>query len=242
MQIQETLKIGAITIGQSPRVDMTGDIMTRFPKDLQLVEYGALDQYTLEQVQEKFSPHEGDEILVSRMRDGSQVRLAGHHVDKLLQNCILRAEKDGVSAIILLCTGRFPLFRHTVPLIRPQPLFYSVAKKLADGQKIAVMVPDGAQEQQAKEWWGSAGVDIQVVSASPYGEIEKIRAAARSLKGCGAPFLCMDCMGFSQEMKRVAGTASGLPVLLPRTLIASITAELLSFQNPREQDMASAQK
>lgn len=240
MERETPCKIGAITIGQSPRVDMTGDMLTRLPGDLQLMEYGVLDDYTMEQVEEQFTPHPGDEVLVSRMRDGSQARLAGHHVDRLLQRCILKAEADGVSAIILLCTGGFPEFRHSVPLIRPQPLFYAVAQKLADGAKIAVMVPDPAQEQQARDWWGKSGIDIQVVSASPYGEMNRIAAAARTLKGCGAPFLCLDCMGFTQEMKKVAGRESGLPVLLPRTLIASIAAEFLSFQNPGDSRAALA--
>lgn len=226
------LKIAAVTIGQSPRTDMMDDILTRIPDDLQMVEYGALDAYTLEEVEERFGPKEGDEVLVSRMRDGRQAKMAGRFVDRLLQDCIEKAELDGAAAVLLLCTGAFPEFRHSVPLIRPQPLLYAVAQKLADGKPIAVMVPDPEQESQAGKWWGACGIQIQTVSATPYGPVDKIEDAARSLRGCGASFLCLDCMGFTQEMKRVAGRASGLPVLLPRTLIASITAEYLSFGNP----------
>lgn len=232
MEKRTPLKIAAVTIGQSPRTDMMDDIMSRIPDDLQMMEYGALDEYTLEEVKERFGPREGDEVLVSRMRDGRQAKMAGRFVDRLLQNCIERAERDGAAAVLLLCTGAFPEFRHTVPLIRPQPLFYAVAQKLADGRPIAVMVPEPEQENQARKWWGACGIQVQTVSATPYGSIGKIEDAARSLHGCGASFLCLDCMGFTQEMKCIAGKASGLPVLLPRTLIASITAEYLSFGNP----------
>lgn len=229
-----TVKIGAITIGQSPRVDMTGDMLSRFPDDLELAEYGALDQYSRQEIEANFFPKPGDEVLVSRMRDGSQVKFSGACVNPLLQDCIRRAEQDGAAAIILLCTGSFPEFEHTVPLIRPQPLFHSVAQKLADGRKIAVMVPEPDQVEQAVEWWSKSGVEAVVTSASPYGNVENIVEAAAKLKNSGAAFLCLDCMGFTSEMKQVAGEASGLPVLLPRTLVASVTAEFLSFKSVRK--------
>lgn len=230
MNGKKPLRIAAVTIGQSPRTDMTGDLLTRIPEDLRLVEYGVLDEYTEEQVREKFFPEKGDEILVSRMRSGRQVCLSGGSVSLLLQTCIDRAERDGAAAVLLLCTGVFPEFRHAVPLIRPQPLFYAVAQSLADGRDIAVMVPEREQEEQAFERWGSGRSKIHVASASPYGDPAEIERAARRLSDCGAAFLCLDCMGFSLDMKRAAGKASGLPVLLPRTLVTSIVSELLSFE------------
>ena len=36
-------KLAVITIGQSPRVDMTDDVRSRLPQDIEMVEYGALD-------------------------------------------------------------------------------------------------------------------------------------------------------------------------------------------------------
>ena len=67
-----------------------------------------------------------------------------------------------------------------------------------------------------------------VVSASPYGDPSLIERAALSLRDSGAQFVCLDCMGFTQHMKTLVGKASGLPVLLPRTLTACVAAEILS--------------
>ena len=44
---QKTLAL--LTIGQSPRVDLTDDVLSRLPDDIRIVEYGALDPYTLEE-------------------------------------------------------------------------------------------------------------------------------------------------------------------------------------------------
>ena len=219
--------IAGITVGQSPRIDMTDDIRSKLAPGLELVEYGALDDMTLEEVERELKPLPGDEVLVSRMRDGRQATFSGTRIVPLVQKRIDEAEAAGADAIILLCTGGFPELRHKVPLIIPQPLFYSVAHALAGGRTIAVMVPDKAQVEQARAWWGDAGLSIQVVQASPYGDLDAIARAARSLRDSNCAFLCLDCMGFSVSMRDIARRESGLDVLLPRTLVASTVSELL---------------
>lgn len=219
--------IAGITVGQSPRIDMTDDIRSKLAPGLELIEYGALDDMTLEEVERELKPLPGDEVLVSRMRDGRQATFSGTRIVPLVQKRIDEAEAAGADAIILLCTGGFPELRHKVPLIIPQPLFYSVAHALAGWQTIAVMVPDKAQVEQARAWWGDAGLSIQVVQASPYGDLDAIARAARSLRGSNCAFLCLDCMGFSVSMRDIARRESGLDVLLPRTLVASTVSELL---------------
>ena len=44
------IKIGAITIGQAPRTDITRDILPLLPDYMTLTEYGALDDMTYEEV------------------------------------------------------------------------------------------------------------------------------------------------------------------------------------------------
>lgn len=219
--------IAGITVGQAPRVDMTGDLCAHLAPGLELVEYGALDHLTLADVERELAPDPGDEVLVSRMRDGSQATFSGTKVVPLVQQRIDVAEAAGASAIIVLCTGGFPPLRHTVPLVFPQPLFYSVARALAGDSKLAVMVPDAAQVEQAYAWWGAAGIDVRVVHASPYAGIDGVIQAAETLHDSGCAFLCLDCMGFTMQMRDAARAASGLDVLLPRTLVASVISELM---------------
>ena len=65
-------KLGAITVGQSPRTDVTDDIMGIFQGKVEILERGALDGLTVEDI-DKLAPDAGEYVLVSRMRDGSQV-------------------------------------------------------------------------------------------------------------------------------------------------------------------------
>ena len=59
MSQTKTQKIGAITVGQAPRVDVTVDIMDLFGPSVELLERGGLDGLTREQIKE-FAPSEGD--------------------------------------------------------------------------------------------------------------------------------------------------------------------------------------
>lgn len=220
--------LAAITIGQSPRVDMTGDMLALLSENIELVEYGALDGFSYEEANSRFSPSDNDDVLVTRMRDGSQIRLAERHVVPLVQDCITRAEKDGVSGIILLCTGKFPKFIHEKLLIIPQPIFQSTAEKLSGSTRVGVIVPDKDQEEQVAGWWKISGVDTEVASGSPYLGMHEVEAAANRLKGKDISFICLDCMGYTLEMKRRVSEITGKPVILPRTLIARLADELYS--------------
>ena len=220
------IKIGAITIGQTPRTDISKDILPILPQNITLVEYGALDEMMYDDVMSHFHPQPGDEVLVSRMRDGKQVQLTDRFIIPLVQKKIDLAETEGVLAIILFCTGVFPEFRHHVLLLKPQPLFHAIAAKLADGQKIGVLVPNQDQIMQAYHTWNMSGIQIIAVSVSPYLESDKVIEAATYLKAKGVSFICADCMGYSLNMKHHIQEITGIPVLLPRTLIVSILCEM----------------
>ena len=208
--------LAAITIGQAPRVDITADILPLLPQHVTLREYGALDDFTLEEIEVRFAPAEGDEVLVSRMRDGRQAQFAERFVTPLVQQKIDQAEAEGADATILFCTGVFPKFRHKKLFLEPQPLFHAAVQKLADGHKVGVLVPMEEQIAQGYQFWGKSGVDVEIACASPYGAFDRVVEAAKAFKG------------YSVAMKRAIEDETGLSVLLPRTLAVRILCEFLA--------------
>lgn len=226
--MHKNIKVAAITIGQSPRTDIMKDILPLIPDTMELVEYGALDDLTLEEIQAAFDPSEDDEILVSRMRNGRQAKFTERFVTPYVQKKIDQAEAEGVSAIILFCTGVFPKFRHRVLFFEPQPLFHSIAANIAGDRKIGVLVPEPDQVAQAYQFWGKRGVDIAATFASPYLEFEKVVEAASFFQDQDVDFICTDCMGYTMEMKHAIQEITGKPVLLPRTLVVQILCEMFS--------------
>ena len=67
-------KIGAISIGQAPRTDILQDIEPILGPDVVLIQAGALDTMTLDEVRSLRPDGQGN-TLVSRMRDGTAVTL-----------------------------------------------------------------------------------------------------------------------------------------------------------------------
>ena len=82
------MKIGAITIGQAPRTDVTEDIMRLFDGKVELLQRGGLDGLTKEEIA-RFAPEKGDYVLVSRLTDGSSVTFAERHILPRLQDAFM---------------------------------------------------------------------------------------------------------------------------------------------------------
>ena len=86
--------IGLITIGQSPRTDVTEDIGAFFSEEVTVLEAGALDHITEAELQD-MRPEGNETALVSRMRDGRQVIFAEKHILRLLQQCVAELQDKG---------------------------------------------------------------------------------------------------------------------------------------------------
>jgi len=87
------MKIGAVTIGQSPRVDIVPELKEAIGFDVEIEERGALDGLSLDEVR-GFAPEAGDYVLVRRVsRYGDQD--AAHHAGSAPGACGPRAPEDG---------------------------------------------------------------------------------------------------------------------------------------------------
>jgi protein AroM len=218
-------KIGAITIGQSPRNDVIPEIKAVVGNNIEILEAGALDGLTKDKI-DRFIIEKDDYILVSKLRDGSSVKFAERNILKRLQKCIYELEDNGAEIIVFICTGCFPdVFKSSKLLIYPQKILHSVVPKISNN-KIGVFTPVKDQIKQCYEKWSESGKHIEVVSASPYSDIDKIREAAFSMKEKDVDIIVMDCIGYNRKMKVMVREITGKPVILPRTLVGRIVAEM----------------
>ena len=63
------MKIGAVTIGQSPRTDVMADMKAILGEEVEVLEAGALDGISMEEIKQ-MEPAKGDYVLVSRLQNG----------------------------------------------------------------------------------------------------------------------------------------------------------------------------
>lgn len=220
-------KIGAITIGQSPRVDVTGEMQEVLGDNIEIIEAGALDGLSKEEIAQ-FIPQEGDFILVSRLRDGSSVKFGERYILPRLQECVQKLECEGAEVIVFICTGKFPtIFQSSKLLLYPYTILHAVVPKLTPRSRVGVINPDADQVKQCLETWGK---DVEIVEAavgSPYGDFQEVLDAAQALREKDVDIIVMDCIGYTVKMKQAVQEITGKPVILARTLVARVIREML---------------
>lgn len=219
-------RLGVVTIGQSPRTDMVPE-MARWLGEAKIVERGALDGLSPAEIS-ALRPVTSDYTLVTRLRDGTSAVVAKRHIVPRIQQAIDDLERTGVDATVLVCTGTFPPFSHHRPLLFAERLLVEGVRAVAGGSRLGVICPLSAQEGLTREKWEPVAGEVYVASASPYDNPGALEAAARVLKDAGVDYVVLDCMGYTQAMKEKVRLATGVPVLLARSIVARLVAEVLS--------------
>jgi protein AroM len=221
------MKVGTLTIGQSPRIDVIPAIRNVLGPDVEIVEKGALDGLSLKEVRE-FRPRPNEYVLVTRMRDGTEVLVAEERIVERMKQCIFEFQTEPVEVIILLCTGEFPEIESGKILLRPDRIMLNVVKSLLDTGKLGVVVPSPDQIPIFKRKWEEANREVVVDAVSPYtGSSEELREKANKIKTSDVDLVVLDCIGFNQEIQALFRETTGKPVLLPTTLVARIAGEML---------------
>ena len=102
-------KISILTIGQSPRPDVVGEFLHVFGSNYEILEKGALDDYSVEDLTKRKASN-GERILVTKLSDGQEIKISHDFILSNLQKCVDYLEEEEVEIILLLCTGKFPEF------------------------------------------------------------------------------------------------------------------------------------
>jgi protein AroM len=196
---------------------------------VELIEKGALDSLTRKEI-EKLAPTAGDYILVTRLRDGTSVKVTERRLFPRVQKCIEELEAMSVDLTVLLCTGEFPEIKTKKLLIRPDELISNIVWGILkhDG-KLGVVVPEKEQIPLLRRKWKKKGVTLVMASANPYGEIKASEEAATFLAAQDVDLIVLDCIGFTPKNKELFRRLTGKPVILPQTILGRILKELVSM-------------
>ena len=208
-----TRTVGMVTIGQAPRVDVVPE-MAKLMGSAEIIERGALDGLTPREI-EPLAPAAGDELLVTRLRDGRAVFLAKRRVTPLVQQRIEELEAEGVALTVLLC---------------PDKILLGMLRGIRFEGRLGVVTPSTRHVAQTEARWRSYGLDPVVVPLSPYdsGHAPVSAPAIADALGAGSVGLVvLDCMGFRRETRVELEERLGVPVLAANLLVARLVAELV---------------
>lgn len=223
--------LGLVTIGQAPRPDLVQEYEHALP-DARILQAGALDELSEAEVL-ALTPGPGDEVLVSRLRSGREVRLARRHLEPRLQARLDQLSGDA-DLTVLLCTGEFPALHPRGTVLVPQRVLHHVAAAVVEGLRgpahedvrFGVLIPDPAQQASAEARWRGLGRVI-TAAASPYRGGEDLEGAGRTLRDAGAGIVVMDCIGYTRPMRQTVARITHAPTILANAAAAMIAREIL---------------
>ncbi|WP_405806097.1 AroM family protein [Streptomyces sp. NBC_01187] len=227
------VRLGLVTIGQAPRADLAGDIEPLLG-GAEPHEHGALDDDVFEgeeaaRTRSVLAPAEGEPPLISRLRDGTSVVLGHDALAPRMATAVARCEADGAAATLLLCTGNFPPVPARRPLLYAEPLVQQGVRAIVGNDPVGVVCPLPAQRADvARRWSQLLPGQVTAEPADPYAPDAHTRTgeAARRLAEGGCRWLVLDCIGYTESMRRAAAAAAGRPVLLARALAVRLAAEV----------------
>lgn len=225
-------RVGLITIGQSPRDDIVPDMLAQLGFPVEAVERGALDGLSLAAVTE-LAPRGDEPWLVSRLRAGTEVRLAKRELVPRLQRCVDELAALGVDLVVPLCASDWSSLRCGVPFINPGRALPAIVQAMTrPGGTLGVISPTEAQARLAEARYAEAGVPIVSTHAQPYtDEAKRLRqcaAAGRLLAEADVALIYLSCMGHSREMRGVVREVSRRPTITANGLIAGLMAQALA--------------
>lgn len=216
------MRIGLVTIGQSPRPDLLKAMHAAVGDAAELVLTGALDDLSLEDVQ-NISPGEHDIPLVTQMRDGQTVTISHHSVVPLLQKRIDEHQAAGSEMLVVLCTGAFPELTANVPMLMPDRVLKHFVTGVYPAGKLGVIAPSASQESMMRKKWQDYP-DLIVDPLDPYGDGD-FSEHAPDLSDCG--LVVLDCMGYTTETKTNVQSQLGVPVVVAQDILASAVGLLV---------------
>jgi protein AroM len=220
-------KIGIVTIGQSPRTDVVPEMSAFFGEGVEVMERGALDGLSLEQVGE-FAPEAGMVHLCTCMRDGTEVVVAKEKLLPKIQEAIDELNREQVTLILLLCVGEFPQFRSSCLVVEPQKIVdHCIQSLIGASHRLGIVIPIAEQEDWVRDTFSKLTTSITVTVASPYAGQNDLLTAAEILKKGACDLIVMYCMGFNRQLTRPIREITAKPVIVSSTIVARTVAELL---------------
>ena len=220
-------KIGMLTIGQTPRADLLPEVIKILGDGFEVVEAGALDGMTLDEVR-GIEVLPDDYILVSRMRDGTEVKITKRFVVPLVQEKIREIEGKGIRLSVIMCTGEFPTFESEGLVVTPKEILKGVLDGALKKGRLGVVYPTEEQMPSSQENFGSDEVEVYADVISPYEGQEELQGLVERLSGQGLDLVFLNCFGFSSEVKEYISVKTGKPVIQSSAVVARVLKELAS--------------
>jgi protein AroM len=212
------VKVGLLTIGQSPREDVVPEMKPFFFPHIKILEKGLLDNLSPEEIR-RLKPKSGETPLVTRLRKGGAVQLSEKEISSLLPQAIDSMKtKMKVKAVGVLCTHDFHKTQFPPSVIFPFSSLRFLINRIIQVKCLGVVVPLESQIDEAKKKWKKDKVVVE--AKSPYSRGKTWKEIAQIFSQEKVDVVILDCIGYKIKDRRAIQKLLSVPVLLPRVVLA----------------------
>ena len=214
------LRIGALSIGESPRPDLMEEIAS-VVGDERILQWGALDGLDAADVARTHYKVP----LITKLR-GEPVLVERAWMARRLQELIDRHHSQ-VDAFVILCAEDFSALTAPVPLFIPYVLAEAALKAMAFRGQLGVVCPVAGQVPSCRKKWEGKQWNATVEVASPY-VAEQLDEAVERLVGLGSDLILLDCTSFGRDHARRLSAIHQKSVVAVRSFAWAVLQEFLT--------------
>jgi protein AroM len=225
-------RIGALTIGQSPRPDLVTPLENLLP-DCEIVQAGALDDLTPCDLPD---PSKAAYPLATQMRTGQSALVDETFIAPKLQQALNRLESSGVVATLLLCAGTFYDLQSKLPIFVPFKICCRVLGAL-QMTAIGLITPVEEQKTLIQARWEKMGWQPTVWSTDLGKQDQAFhRQLSEQIRTQNLDCIVLDYVGIPAKQVDQLQNAVEIPVIDIGQLAMVTLASTLSFgqSNPGE--------
>ncbi len=214
------LRIGALSIGESPRPDLLEEIAPQVAPE-RVLQWGALDGLQPADVERS----QYQVPLITKLQ-GQTVLVERAWMAQRLQNLIDRHHSQ-VDALIVLCAEDFSSLSAPIPLFIPYTLTRSALEAMGFQGRLGVVCPVPGQVPSCRDKWTRQGWDPAIEVASPFTGGELDRAVER-LAESGSDLILLDCSSFSRNHAQRLSALHRKSVVAVRSFAWTVLHEFLT--------------
>jgi protein AroM len=215
-------RIAVVTAGQAPRGDVVHYIANLLPSTVSVVEFGALDGFSRDDVR-RLAPVPGELSIATVLANGEAVVVARRHIEERMQAILSQMAPAEFSLVALLSTGFVRDFAGTCPVINMQRAVDTAVDALVmAGRRVGLVQPIRRQVLEDDRALSSFDhVRTWLDPAEPADLTRVVRECAE------CEVLVLNSIAFDEPTARRLGELTGKPVILPRRVIAGAARMLL---------------
>ena len=221
-------KVMFVSVGQSPRSDLIGDILANLDIPIEALELGALDGLSAREI-DNLRVRPGETSIVTRLADNSEIVVSKARIGERMAQLVAAFRPNEFDLVVILSTGLFRDFDSTCLTVNAQRALESAVFSLAaQGSSVGLIQP---LERQINE--------LDIPALQPYritashaldNDKQSLARALFDLADC--EIIVLNSVSFSEADREMAAKVTGKPVVLARRIIASAVRLLLYQSQP----------